>query len=80
MSESHWRMQLNNYLQSNGGTKMLTWEVFHAGPPHAVVWTAITYIHGAQYAKCINARQSAAMEEAAKSTLDQLQAQRRRGY
>ena len=36
-------MQLNNFLQSNGGTKMLTWEVYSTGPPHAVVWTAITY-------------------------------------
>ena len=38
-----WRMQLNNFLQSNGGTRMLTWEVYSSGPPHAVVWTAITY-------------------------------------
>ena len=91
-------MQLNNFLQSNGGTKMLAWEVFSSGPPHAVVWTAITYstcpsvivsphdsltesaVHGAQYAKSVSARQSVAMEEAAKATLDQLQAQRRRGY
>lgn len=93
-----WRMQLNNFLQSNGGTKMLTWEVFSSGPPHAVVWTAITYsqrfsplappsnsnraptaVRGAQYAKAVSARQSVAMEDAAKSTLDQLQANRRRG-
>lgn len=36
-------MQLNNYLQSNGGTKMLTWEVYSEGPSHQIVWTAITY-------------------------------------
>lgn len=93
-----WRMTLNNFLQSNGGTKMLTWEVYSTGPAHAVVWTAITYskppratwrkprvltsftVHGAQYAKAVNQRQSVAMEEAAKSTLDQLEANRRRGY
>ncbi|KIP08285.1 hypothetical protein PHLGIDRAFT_29632 [Phlebiopsis gigantea 11061_1 CR5-6] len=80
MSESHWRMQLNNFLQSNGGTRMLTWEVYSSGPPHAVVWTAITYVRGAQYARAVSARQSVAMEEAAKTTLDQLQANRRRGY
>lgn len=78
---------------------MLTWEVYSAGPPHAVVWTAITYstfspaayraevsfhmflsVRGAQYARTVSARQNTAMEEAAKTTLDQLQAARRRGY
>ena len=79
---------------------MLTWEVYSSGPPHAVVWTAITYskisprralyrrvhttryltVRGAQYARAVSARQSVAMEEAAKTTLDQLQAARRRGY
>ena len=40
---SDWRMQLNNFLQGNGGTKMLTWDVYSAGPSHQVVWTATTY-------------------------------------
>lgn len=38
-----WRMQLNNYLQVNGGTRMLEWEVYSVGPPHNLQWTAITY-------------------------------------
>lgn len=80
MSDSHWRMQLNNYLQANGGTRMLTWDVYSTGPPHQVVWTAITYIRGAQYAKAVSSRQNAAMEDAARITLDTLQADRRRGY
>lgn len=36
-------MQLNNFLQGNGGTKMLSWDVYSSGPSHQVVWTAITY-------------------------------------
>lgn len=41
--ESDWRMQLNNYLQGNGGTKMLSWEVYPSGPSHEVVWTATVF-------------------------------------
>lgn len=42
-------MQLNNFLQGNGGTRMLTWDVYPSGPSHQVVWTAITYSeHAAQ--------------------------------
>lgn len=36
-------MQLNNYLQSNGGTRLLQWEVSSTGPPHSVQWTVTTY-------------------------------------
>lgn len=36
-------MQLNNYLQGNGGTKMLSWEVYPSGPSHEVVWTATVF-------------------------------------
>lgn len=36
-------MQLNNFLQRSGGTRMLSWDVFPSGPSHQVVWTAITY-------------------------------------
>lgn len=38
-----WRMQLNNYLQSNGGARLLTWEVYQSGPQHQPSWTAIAY-------------------------------------
>lgn len=36
-------MQLNNYLQGNGGTKMLNWEVYPSGPSHDVTWTATVF-------------------------------------
>ncbi|KAI0344830.1 hypothetical protein BDW22DRAFT_1354991 [Trametopsis cervina] len=80
MSDNHWRMQLNNFLQGNGGTKMLSWDVYSSGPSHQVVWTAITYIRGVQYAKCVSTRQNAAMEDAAQQTLNVLYADRMRGY
>ena len=38
-----YRMQLNNYLQANGGARLLTWEVFPSGPQHQPMWTAIAY-------------------------------------
>ncbi|KAI0812450.1 hypothetical protein BC629DRAFT_1589215 [Irpex lacteus] len=71
-SENHWRMQLNNYLQGNGGTKMLSWEVYPSGPSHEVVWTATVFIRGAPYARCVSSRQNTAMEEAARQTLQTL--------
>lgn len=37
-------------------------------------------VRGAQYAKAVSSRQNAAMEDAARITLDTLQADRRRGY
>lgn len=36
-------MQLNNYLQANGGARLLTWEVYQSGPLHQPSWTAIAY-------------------------------------
>ena len=36
-------MQLNNYLQANGGARLLTWELFQTGPLHQPSWTAIAY-------------------------------------
>ncbi len=36
-------MQLNNYLQANGGARLLTWELFQSGPLHQPSWTAIAY-------------------------------------
>ncbi|TCD60259.1 hypothetical protein EIP91_010451 [Steccherinum ochraceum] len=80
MSDQHWRMQLNNYLQSNGGTRMLQWEVYSTGPPHQIQWTAITYVRGVEYARCVGTRQGVTMENAAKQTLDALYADRRRPY
>lgn len=36
-----YRMQLNNYLQANGGSRILTWEVYQTGPLHQPMWTAV---------------------------------------
>ena len=36
-------MQLNNYLQANGGVRLLSWEVYQSGPLHQPSWTAIAY-------------------------------------
>ena len=38
-----WRMRLNNYLQSNGGARLLSWEVTQSGPLHQPIWTAVAY-------------------------------------
>ncbi|CCM00691.1 uncharacterized protein FIBRA_02730 [Fibroporia radiculosa] len=70
MGESyHWRMQLNNYLQSNGGSKILTWDVYQSGPQHQPVWTAIAYIRGVEYGRSMGSSQGGVKEEAARQTL-----------
>ncbi|GBE81375.1 hypothetical protein BKA93DRAFT_601984 [Sparassis latifolia] len=77
MAESfHWRMQLNNYLQSNGGVHLLTWEVYQVGPLHAPSWTAMAYIRGVEYGRCTGYSQGAVKEEAARQTLVALFADR----
>ena len=43
LSRTDWRMQLNNYLQANGGSRLLSWDVFQSGPLHQPSWTAIAY-------------------------------------
>jgi len=79
MVESHhWRMQLNNYLQSNGGVNILTWEVYSVGPLHRPTWTAIAYIRGVEYGRSTGASQGAVKEEAARQALLALYADR--GY
>ncbi|KAI0915642.1 hypothetical protein AcW1_003808 [Taiwanofungus camphoratus] len=80
MSESfHWRMQLNNYLQSNGGARLLTWEVYQSGPQHQPSWTAIAYIRGVEYGRSSGSSQNAVKEEAARQTLAALYADRGAG-
>ncbi|KAI0790682.1 hypothetical protein C8Q75DRAFT_806079 [Abortiporus biennis] len=69
MSESHWRMELNNYLQANGGARQLRWEVVSYGPPHQVTWQAVAFINGVEYARAMGSRQNVTMEEAARQTL-----------
>ncbi|KAI1791275.1 hypothetical protein LXA43DRAFT_434077 [Ganoderma leucocontextum] len=82
MAESyHWRMQLNNYLQANGGVRLLTWDVYQTGPLHQPSWTAIAYIRGVEYGRAYGSSQAAVKEEAARQTLDALYNDRRsRGY
>ncbi|KAH9945643.1 hypothetical protein B0H21DRAFT_693865, partial [Amylocystis lapponica] len=76
-----WRMQLNNYLQSNGGSRLLTWDVQQSGPLHQPSWTAVAYIRGVEYARCTGSSQNGVKEEAARRTLAALQADRAaRGY
>ncbi|PCH43846.1 hypothetical protein WOLCODRAFT_153903 [Wolfiporia cocos MD-104 SS10] len=73
MAESnHWRMQLNNYLQSNGGARSLTWEVAQSGPLHQPMWTAIAFIRGVEYGRSVGPSQNAVKEEAARQTLTAL--------
>ncbi|KAH9830746.1 uncharacterized protein C8Q71DRAFT_320666 [Rhodofomes roseus] len=73
MSESdHWRMRLNNYLQSNGGTRSLTWEVYQSGPLHQPVWTAIAYVKGVEYGRSTGSSQNGVKEEAARQTVSAL--------
>ncbi|OSD01283.1 hypothetical protein PYCCODRAFT_1468721 [Trametes coccinea BRFM310] len=40
---NHWRMELNNFMQSHGGTHLVAWDATPTGPPHQPVWTAIVY-------------------------------------
>ncbi|KAI0745103.1 hypothetical protein C8Q76DRAFT_606149 [Earliella scabrosa] len=80
-SSADWRMQLNNYLQANGGVRLLTWEVYQTGPLHQPSWTAIAYIRGVEYGRAYGPSQSVVKEEAARQTLNALISDRRaRGY
>ncbi|KAI0674793.1 hypothetical protein C8Q78DRAFT_1008912 [Trametes maxima] len=74
----HWRMELNNYLQANGGRGMLTWDVSQSGPLHQPMWTAIAYIRGVEYGRAYGSSQNAVKEEAARQTLYALHSDRRR--
>ncbi|KZT68311.1 hypothetical protein DAEQUDRAFT_766482 [Daedalea quercina L-15889] len=68
----HWRMRLNNYLQSNGGARLLSWEVYQSGPLHQPVWTAIAYVKGVEYGRSTGSSQNAVKEEAARQALSAL--------
>ncbi|KAI0633652.1 hypothetical protein C8Q77DRAFT_1116171 [Trametes polyzona] len=74
----HWRMRLNNYLQANGGTHLLTLETYQSGPLHQPMWTAIAYIRGVEYGRACGPSQNAVREEASRQTLVALQSDRRR--
>ncbi|KAH9940548.1 uncharacterized protein BXZ73DRAFT_98980 [Epithele typhae] len=73
----HYRMQLNNYLQANGGARHLTWEVYQTGPLHQPMWTAVSFIRGIEYGRAYGGSQNAVKEEAARQTLAALVADRR---
>ncbi|KAI0371080.1 hypothetical protein BV20DRAFT_1035428 [Pilatotrama ljubarskyi] len=77
-SINHWRMQLNNYLQANGGAHLLSWEVYQSGLLHQPMWTAIAYIRGVEYGRASGSSQNAVREEAARQTLQALQCDRQR--
>jgi len=74
----HWRMELNNYLQSSYGTAALRWEV-HEVNPTIPIWEAIAYIQGVEYARGRGVTQGAAKEEAAQKVLRALHDYRRGG-
>ncbi|KAF9792857.1 hypothetical protein BJ322DRAFT_1103317 [Thelephora terrestris] len=64
--DQHYRTELNNYLQVNGGPSRLQWKDVKDGPQHRPTWTAICYIDGTQYAKVSKNNLSEAKEEAAR--------------
>ena len=41
MNEIDYRTELNNFLQANGGTGRLQWQISPHGPQHELIWTAI---------------------------------------
>ncbi|KAF9652933.1 hypothetical protein BDM02DRAFT_3258165 [Thelephora ganbajun] len=41
--QHHYRTELNNFLQVNGGPRRLRWETSQHGPQHELIWTAICY-------------------------------------
>ncbi|KAL7281159.1 hypothetical protein ACG7TL_004467 [Trametes sanguinea] len=75
---NHWRMELNNFMQSHGGTHLVAWDATPTGPPHQPVWTAIVYIRGIEYARAYGPTRDAAKEEAARQALYALTSDRRR--
>ncbi|KAH9894962.1 hypothetical protein C8Q73DRAFT_692428 [Cubamyces lactineus] len=77
-ASNHWRMELNNYLQANGGSHILSWDVTQSGPLHQPMWTAVAYIRGVEYARTFGPSQNAVKEEAARQTLAALMGDRRR--
>ncbi|KAI0661137.1 hypothetical protein C8Q70DRAFT_968919 [Cubamyces menziesii] len=77
-ASNHWRMELNNYLQANGGSHILSWDLFQSGPLHQPMWTAVAYIRGVEYARAFGPSQNAVKEEAARQTLAALMGDRRR--
>ncbi|OSX67184.1 hypothetical protein POSPLADRAFT_1042444 [Postia placenta MAD-698-R-SB12] len=71
MDSNHYRMQLNNYLQSRRELE-LDWRMSHEGPNHAPIWTAKAYIGEREYGAGRGTSQGAAKEAAAKVVLDNL--------
>ncbi|KAJ3490927.1 hypothetical protein NLI96_g1096 [Meripilus lineatus] len=46
----HYRMHLNNFLQSRGMANQLTWNVSSDGPPHNAMWRAVAFVRGSNMA------------------------------
>ncbi|KAF9652935.1 hypothetical protein BDM02DRAFT_3108587 [Thelephora ganbajun] len=74
-SPNHYRMQLNNLLQANGGTGRLHWgEPIKGGFEHSPTWTVIASLDGMEYGRGTRGTLGAAKEEAARQVLRRLSA------
>ncbi|KAF9786709.1 hypothetical protein BJ322DRAFT_667790 [Thelephora terrestris] len=63
----HWRMQLNNYLQVNGGAQRLRYLDVPSGPAHKPTWSCTAYIDGVPYAAGTGTEKGEAREVAARN-------------
>ncbi|GJE86257.1 double-stranded RNA binding motif-containing protein [Phanerochaete sordida] len=62
----HWRLRLNNLLQSSWGTQSLRWEAFQNGPQNSAPWVAVAYIKNVEWGRGTAHSLGAAKEEAAR--------------
>ncbi|KAF9790830.1 hypothetical protein BJ322DRAFT_412818 [Thelephora terrestris] len=68
-SSNHYRVQLNNYLQANGGTQRLSWGNSQDGPRHCPNWIAHAYLDGTECGRAVGRSLEQAKEEAARQVL-----------
>ncbi|KZT27573.1 hypothetical protein NEOLEDRAFT_1043160, partial [Neolentinus lepideus HHB14362 ss-1] len=69
-----YRMQLNNFLQVNGGTQQMHMSASNNGPAHAPQWTVVVRINNIEYGTGVAPTLNEAKEAAAQQTLVQIRA------
>jgi len=77
-AETHYRMNLNNYLQARHGSKaktLLTWECEKTGLEHKPSWVAIAKLDDVEWGSGTGTSLDAAKEAAAAAVLDAIHAE-----
>ncbi|KAJ3483498.1 hypothetical protein NLI96_g6278 [Meripilus lineatus] len=68
----HHRMNLNKFLQVNGGVNRLDWKINSSGPESSQTWIATAKIDGVEYGRGSASSKAAAKEIAAQQALQAL--------